>query len=271
MNQLRFYHLLKRTPSLKGALFLLVIFCGISFSGFGQAEMQVQDTVRNVPPPKPKYPLRVTGVRFGLDPAKHIIAGISRFYRSVTDYGEFYLDFTLNNRFFISGAYGFSATGRSDISEDKSYFYNNKGNYYRLGVDYNILGGKTQYDAVYFGLRYFNSTFDHEIQGTTTKQYWDDPALENNRSQFDYTENGLKASWIGIAVGFKVRIIGELYGGIEGRIDNGLQVDESPNFSIVDIPGYGLVKSGQTSKYNFSYSLIYRIPLWKHPAYEDAY
>ncbi len=230
--------------------------------------MEVLDTAQVIVPPKPKIPLRLTSFRLGVDPTKPLIAGLSKFYKSPTDYWEVSAELTLNNRFFLSAAYGFSKTGRSDIALEKSYIYVNQGNYYRLGLDYNILGGKTQYDAVFLGLRYSNATFDHSISGLTGRKYWENPITSTSQSPFSAQANGQQANWVSLAVGFKVRIIGGLFGGVEGRLDNLLSYDDSPDFTVVDIPGFGLLKVDQTSKYNFSYSLFYRIPLWKHAAYE---
>ncbi len=212
---------------------------------------------RKSPLPIETYPsngkkYNITGVSLGaelgnytfqyLDP--NMIVGL---------YYEAHADVQVNNQIYLNAEYGYMERSRN---LGFASFYDSDGSYMRFGADYNILHKKTDDDAIFFGFRYALSTFNHEVTYRGIPDFWYDsrPELLNDEN--------LKAEWFELTFGMKARLFWNLYFGITGRIQFVTQ-QPTASFTVVDIPGHGFEDPNSTSKFNVSYYLTYRIPLWR--------
>lgn len=202
-----------------------------------------------------KYNL--TGVRIGTELGQYLFQYIDP-GMLLPKYYEIHTDFQINNKFFINADYGFVARKRSLASSNLGFaaFYDSEGTYMRFGVDYNILHKTTDDDAIFAGIRYASTSFKHEITYRGNPDYW-----YLNRPE-TFNDDNLKAQWAELVFGFKAKLFWQLYMGVTTRIQI---ITSQPNasFTVVDLPGHGFEDPNSSSKFNVSYYIMYRIPLWK--------
>lgn len=168
------------------------------------------------------------------------------------------------NKIAIVAAAGSFYSKRVDFSNNKFFRSTITGNFYRWGVDYNLIASKTRFDAAYIGLRFSQATFNNRLELLYPEGYWLDDLDDFNRLQEDLFAGNIIARWTSVVAGFKVRVVAGLYAGIEGRVHLKPSITNEPTqFNVSEIPGYGLFREYTTSRYGYGYFLQYRIPLWK--------
>jgi hypothetical protein len=253
-------------------LFLGLIFA--SMPAFAQ-KVIIQDTTKVKKPFKERLAntfdslwikSRPTSIRIGFDPLWQITPLIgSNSLDLPTDAWELNADLVLfRNRITVSGAYGFINSKRTDFTNNKIFQASFNGYFSRVGIDYNIIAGKTKYDAVYIGIRFSETTFHNKLQIVYPEGYWKDDLDGSDKREENFYANNVKANWTSVVLGFKVRVFKGLYAGVEGRIHLKPSISNQPqNFEIFEIPGYGLLREDASSRYGYGYYLQYRIPLWK--------
>jgi len=227
-------------------IFLLLLL-GISLSFFCEAQVEEQPLKKKEK--KQWEPITLSGIRVGTE-LLHLVENIFG-----TDRAGFEInaDVGINNKFFLVADFGYEDYTRMDASN--SYKYNSKGQYFRIGLDYNLLHKKTSDEGISFGLRYANANFNHNLTYTTTDPDW------GEYTGFDQ-ESGLSGNWVEFVTSFKVRILKNLYLSPNFRIKflSGTKGDSI--ITIADIPGYGVAKS--TTRASANYSLLYRLPIGKN-------
>jgi hypothetical protein len=168
----------------------------------------------------------------------------------VTDYrssAEVSFEIGLNRYFLIAEA----GTENNDRVED--YQYQSRGNYYRLGFDYNITPYNAFKNVVSFGLRYAQADFSDEILMVyDNAPFQPIEVLRKNEE--------LKARWLEGTFNLKVRVWENLFMGYIIRLKfakkvNG-QVDELQPY---DLPGFG--RNDRTFTLGLNYSISWSIPL----------
>ncbi|GAB4334159.1 MAG: hypothetical protein OHK0038_10920 [Flammeovirgaceae bacterium] len=207
-----------------------------------------------------------TGLRLGFDPLWQVTPLIgSNSLSSPTDAWEINGDLILfRNRLILTGSYGFIESKRTDFTNNKFFQASFNGYFSRLGIDYNIIAGKTQYDAVYLGIRFSQTTFHNKLLILYSEDYWKDNLDGTDKREENFYANNVKANWTSIVLGFKVNIFKGLYAGIEGRIHLKPSISNQPkDFKIFEVPAYGLLRENTNSRYGYGYFIQYRIPLWK--------
>jgi len=159
-------------------------------------------------------------------------------------------------KFFLTADYGTASW--SFNQED--YEYDNKGSYFKAGVDYNLLARDPDLNVIYFGVKYAMSHFNESLNYSITDPwYYDYSKLVKN--------SDMGASWIEANFGMKVRVWQQLYFGWAGRIKfaRKIQADGS-EWNTYYIPGYGYAES--ESRWGFNYQISYRIPFRDKPPYK---
>lgn len=155
------------------------------------------------------------------------------------------------SRFFISGDYGFAEWKFSN----ENFTYDNSGNYFRVGLDYNFMKNDEDDNAIYIGFRYGNSLFNENFNYAVFDPFFG-----------DFTDNiqvlERKGRWFEGVVGMKIRIWKGLFLGWSGRFKFAKKISSSPStFNNYWIPGYG--KSSKGTLWGLNYQIFYRIPFRK--------
>ena len=223
----------------KAALLLLALalFGPVSGQEVSGQEVSGQDT------------LRTFGPRFGIDLARflYILADPSEIGAEVSADFEIY-----------KNIYPVIELGYSTISENEELFdYTSGGSYGRAGVDYNFLSRKDRsvHHTMTLGFRYGISVFTHSIENVVIPGgYWGDYLPEPY-------ENSLTGHWLEIVGGLKTEIVPNLFLGWSLRYKFLLNPDMDPIMIPALIPGYGT--GGENRIFGFSYSIFYKIPLFK--------
>lgn len=195
----------------------------------------------------------ITGVRVGAEFGQYIFPYLNA-KMLLSKYYQLHTDWQINNRFFLNLDYGFAQRARNLGFRS---FYNSSGTFWRLGIDYNILGKKTEDDAIFFGFRYAFTSFGHSVIYRDRPTYWN----SKGKPKF-FEEDGLKAQWAELVAGFKARVFWQLYVGLTTRLQFVTRMPES-TFTVVDLPGYNFAPADKGSKFNIGYYIMYRFLLWR--------
>lgn len=155
-----------------------------------------------------------------------------------TDFGPFYL----------AGDYGFAS--RDEILETGGT-YHTTGNYWRAGVDVNILKQDTDRNMLFFGLRYAHSSSSELLNYNGV-----DPVF--GPVVYQVTNPALTGSWGELVTGLRVKLWKEFWMGFTCRLKIMLAVRGTEDLTAYYIPGYGVIGSGAT--WGFNYQVFWRIP-----------
>lgn len=148
---------------------------------------------------------------------------------------------------------GFSTT--SDSVQETSY--SSGGVYARLGLDYNLLKAldRSQHHAITAGFRYGTSIFKHQTENITVESdYWGTHRVNNY-------ENNLSGHWIELVGGITAELANNFFIGWTVRYKILINPGMDPQIVPLLVPGYG--KGSSKRGFGFSYSLLYKIPLFK--------
>lgn len=189
---------------------------------------------------------RPKGIRFGTD----LLGATKTAINSGKTALEFSADIELY-RYLINFEYGQYENFR--VGSDAS-IYQNKGTYFRTGIDINLFKKDTDVNILFFGLRYGKATFDDQLQYLQTNTLFGD-------SNFDRINTSINARWIEMTSGIKLHIAHNFWLGFTNRFKFSLKVDDSDALTPYEIPGYGTTVKGST--WGFNYLLMYRIPFGK--------
>lgn len=199
---------------------------------------------------KQKYGLRISG-------------DIGKLTRSFLDddYTGFEIaaDFRLKEDFYIAGEIGFEEKNTINDYLDIT----SSGSYLKAGVDINMYDNWLDMDNLIFaGFRVGASTFSHDLNSFSvynTNQFWAPQYSSDGAQEF----SSLTAFWAELILGMKVELFNNLYLGLNVQLKF-LASETSPdNFENVYIPGFGRTYDSGRIGTGYSYTLGYRIPLYK--------
>jgi hypothetical protein len=199
---------------------------------------------------KEKYGLRVGG-------------DIGKLARSFfdDDYTGFEVsaDYRLKKRLYIAGELGF------DEKNTTTDYLNvtSSGSYLKAGIDYNMYQNWLDMDnMIYAGFRVGASTFSQKLNSYTiysTDQYWSPQFTSTDLKEF----SGLTAFWAEVILGLKVELFNNLYLGLNVQLKVLASETEPDNFENVYIPGFNKTFDSSGIGVGYSYTISYRIPLYK--------
>ncbi|MBD0401667.1 DUF6048 family protein [Flammeovirga sp. EKP202] len=206
--------------------------------------------------PKGSQFLVLSGMRLGTD-MRPLVQSMAE--PNMSAY-TLYADLMIRNDFFITGEYG--RMDRTVENPDADFFrYRSNGAFYRFGVEYNVMKRSSIDNALSFGFKYANSTFDQSADFYSSGNgYWDEGATLKH-----LTEKNVNVDWYEITVSIKVVLIKNL------TADFGFAYVIKKDFPATaitkaHIPGWYHNKDDR-SRINFQYRLLYRIPFW--PIYTE--
>lgn len=126
--------------------------------------------------------------------------------------------------------------------------YTNTGNYWRVGVDVNLLKKDPIKNMFFAGIRYGRSTYDEQLTYTITSTIFgeSDEVVENKN---------MKAGWLELTTGLRVRVMKNFWMGYTGRLKFLPQLQEKQQLQSYDVPGYGL--TFKQPWWGFNYYLMF--------------
>jgi hypothetical protein len=192
--------------------------------------------------------LRTYGPRLGIDLARflYLLADPSQIGAEASADFEIYRN-----------VYPIVELGYNTVSDSRETFdYQSGGNYFRAGIDYNILPLKDRsvHHMIAVGFRYGRSGFTHKSEDVVIQGYW------GSYSPAPY-ENSLVGHWAELVGSMKAELVPNLFLGWSLRVKFLLDKELDPVMAPELIPGYGNGREGRV--FGFSYSLLYKIPLIK--------
>jgi Domain of unknown function (DUF6048) len=163
----------------------------------------------------------------------------------------------------LEGDYGWGDIkweGHSKATNNKSS-YASKGQYFRIGLNYNLLQDTPSKNLAFLGLRYAKSFFEDHL---VSKVSYDSAGLVRNEGDLINEKQGnVTARWFEAVAGVKVKVWKILYVGGTIRYKFGLRFDEANSHTPYDVLGWGL-SDGRPFGVNIYLSL--RIPFVRDAA-----
>lgn len=158
--------------------------------------------------------------------------------------------------YFLSFDYGYSNVTRSITGA----LYQNKGNYFRIGIDANLLTPDEFRNVILVGLRYGHSFYSDALGSFVPN----DPQYGPGTIPVTVPSNSaLQAHWAELVFGVKVQVVKQLYLGFTGRFKVKLANSGVDALTPYEIPGYGNYQNGNA--FGFNYYLYYRFPFRDKP------
>ena len=197
------------------------------------------DTVKN------KY--LPTGIRVGIDAVPFAQSRLQDNFTGWEFEGD--IDFY---RYYLTLESGGS---RRNLSSD-STSYANDGTYWRVGVDVNFLTTDPDRNVFFLGARYGRAQFAESMSVFTYDPIWG--YLSDN-----FYHSGVRASWVELTAGLRVKIWKIFWLGYTGRLKFGLSTKGSSEMLSYDVPGFG--RTDKETTWGFNYYVMLRLPLRKAP------
>ncbi|WP_308992532.1 DUF6048 family protein [Mariniflexile litorale] len=231
--------------------FISALACMLLFSVSLNAQNDsIVNTVKDSIKIKEKYGLRVGG-----DLGKLVRSFVDDDYTGF----EVSADFRLKKRLYLAGELGIEE--KHTITDYLNV--TTSGSYLKAGIDYNLYQNWLDMDnMIYAGFRVGASTFSqtlHSYSIYTTDTYWSSQFSPTDAQEF----NGLTAFWGELILGIKTELLTNLYLGLNVQLKILASETEPNNFENIYIPGFNKTYDSSGIGTGFSYSLSYRIPLYK--------
>ena len=196
----------------------------------------------------------IYGLKIGMDLSKQIRMLTEPDYKGLVLMG----DYRLMDKLFVA----FELGTEDKLIENEVLNFKTKGSFIKIGANYNVYKNLEDLEnEIYVGLRLGTSNFDHKLNSFkvyNTNQYWNQNEIVN----FEEFQN-LNSTWFELIFGFKAEVINNTYLGISLRLKRLLDQNEPPNFSNLYIPGFNKVLENNNIGVGLTYSLQFRIPIYK--------
>jgi hypothetical protein len=118
----------------------------------------------------------------------------------------------------------------------------------------NFLLKDPEKNMFFLGARYGHGKFSEQMNITFQDPVW-------GTSTNSYDNNNVKADWIELTTGLKVRVVKFFWMGYTARYKFALGTNAPEGFVPHDVPGYGRTYSNNT--WGFTYYLMFNIPVRK--------
>ena len=232
------------------SLFLISIAC------FAQEDRKIEsDTLKiTIDPNKQKInkekierDFKPSAVNIGLD-----VLGLARTATS-KGYSKFeaQADIDLDRYFFVIDlGHEESALSNGDFSSA------NSGNYFRAGVQVNMMPYNPNRNFFFVVLRYARSYFSDNIIYKNNFDKW-------GEKQLSFENEGLSARWLEMTMGMKVKVFERLYFGYTIRYKMAKKISSFEELIPGNIPGFGA--ADKSSNFGFNYYILYHIPFRDKP------
>ena len=140
--------------------------------------------------------------------------------------------------------------GIEEHQRGETFNYENKGSYFRAGIDRNFAKDQQSGNVLSLGLRYARANFEDRLV------YTDD--LGFGEQNFVLSNSDLSARWFEVAFGLRGKLISNFYMGFTMRWQFARRIDGEGELKTYDIPGFGKTKRQNSTA--FDYYLMWRIP-----------
>lgn len=217
------------------------VLCLIAAISFGQTEQK-----RKVRPKRTDNYIRMRGLRVGMD----LTRPFQNYWTKGDRYGsEFTVDMELWPNLFPTFESGYEV-----MKINTNYInYAGKGNYSRIGIDYNFLQAENRNDKNIFfgGLRYGFSIANQQTSNYVINSYWGQQTGQFGNQRYF-------AHWGEILIGLKGELFHNVYLGwtVRGKVKFNNKSLGLPDAYF--IPGYG--KAARGFNLDFTYSVYYNLP-----------
>ncbi len=207
---------------------------------------QDPDTIQEEKPDSLRIKFYPRSIRFGTD-----LIGLIKSQTSSTFTGwEVNADVDMG-KYFLAVDYG--SWGRTyDLRNGGDY--QNSGNYWRAGMDANLLLKDPDKNMVFLGFRYGQSAFSESSNLPSS-----DPIFGDFMKHV--SNPAVTAQWGEITGGLRVKIWKEFWMGYTARMKFAPSVKGDTELKTYDIPGYGRNSTGFA--WGFNYQIFWRIPFTK--------
>ena len=163
---------------------------------------------------------------------------------------ELQVELGIHKKYSLVADLGYAKTNRG-----KTYDYESKGSYWRVGIDANMSSDVESGNFIGMGLRYARANFEDRIS-------YDQTTLDKNGNTLvqglTYTNSKLTSDWMELVFKMRVNVWKQFYTGYTLRYQFFNQLDGADNeLQTFDIPGYG--KTTQPNSFGFDYYLGWRI------------
>lgn len=235
-------------------------FC-ISLVVFAQKDLSKSDTNKiDLPNNHWRNYLQINGLRIGFEvPIQgFLMQGITdldkvkQYYQQIQQY-ELNTEWLLaQNRYLLAFDLGQGSAKRENVDSLKGFRYENKGYYFRIGLEYNALAKRSKKEALTIGLHYGRAFFDQELRYNSAAPVWNLPVYQGV-----IPKESQSASWLELSVGLRTRIWQNLFCGFNFRYKLLLGISENI-LKANEIAGFG--KTASASHINFTYHIYYLLP-----------
>lgn len=190
------------------------------------------------------------GLRLGIDLSR---IPVHYFNPYRTDF-EFQADARVDSDLYLAADAGWN---RTQLDNKPVYEYNSNGVYLKAGVDYNLIKLQFPQEAnmVYAGFRYGIARMTRTIpQYQINDPYW-------GNVNGNFSSKALMPQWGELILGIKAEVLNNFFMGwaLHLRILTTQNIGNPVRPYIV--PGFG--NATKNSVFDVSYTISYRIPLWK--------
>lgn len=240
--------------------FISIIFLFVFVDGFSQEQKtEIKETKTDSIIYKSNY-----GLRLGIDISKPVLSKIDATYSGFEIVG----DYRISKRFYVAAELGFEEeTSDEDYTNSTS-----KGNYIRLGINYNAYENWLDMNnEIFVGFRYGFSLFDQTLNSYTHNVTTDpdnviNPANGNyfpaNSINTPITTSSLNAHWSEFILGLKAETLKNVFVGVSISYKVLLSATEPENFKTLYAPGFNRIFETSTG-FGFNYTISYLIPFKK--------
>lgn len=150
--------------------------------------------------------------------------------------------------------------GYESNSWGESFSYNAGGNYWRVGIDQNLIPYSTNGSVISMGLRYARTNFSDELN-------YEDVNLSGDRTSYFLTNKDLSASWLEICIGMRAKVWKNFSLGYMLRTKTFKRINGAGLLEPYDVPGFGRnKKTGEvikTTSVGFDYYVYWQWPFRK--------
>ncbi|MEQ9466929.1 MAG: DUF6048 family protein [Ekhidna sp.] len=140
--------------------------------------------------------------------------------------------------------------GIEEHQRGETFDYENKGSYFRTGIDRNFTKDQQSGNVLSLGLRYARASFEDQLIYTEDYDFGEET--------FNLSNPDLSARWFEVAFGLRGKLVSNLYMGFTMRWQFARKIDGEGELKTYEIPGFGKTKRQNSTA--FDYYLMWRVP-----------
>jgi len=229
--------------------FISIFFFFLFVDGYSQEQKkEIEETEKDSIVYKSPY-----GIRVGMDISKPILASFNSNYTGFEIVG----DYRISKKFYFAAELGHE----ENISKEDYTNSSSKGNYVRLGFNYNVYENWLDMNnEIFLGYRYGFGLFDQTLNSFTPNV--NTTYFPANEISATITASNLNANWSEFMFGIKVETFKNLFVSTHISYKVLMSAKEPENFKTLFSPGFNRIFESRTG-FGFNYTISYLIPFKK--------